>query len=687
MGIWVGRYAIVEGEVREHGPWLVDRVRASADGPVRLLVLAEPVDERSAEFCEEVAGAVAELFARETLSLTGGLLRALQQAHANLSEWNRRSLREHQIAIGVTCVAIRDGEATIARVGPGLVYIADAEGAERLTTAGDPAVQPLGGGEAVQPLFRSVPLEAGRQLLLLTSAAELARDPAAIMAALAAGPERALADLFVGTRNVRDVTAVLVAEVEGAADLPPAPVELTLREPLHAGRGLPDEPARDPSVDSGTGDDGAPGGAGGAGARGGARGGLPALRRPRVAGRDGTSRLPWRTVGLVAVVLLLVVLVVRFALPPLLAEDREARLTEALTAAAALLDDAALAGESAERRALLQSAVVELAQARSIAPEDARGLALDARAAAALAELDNVVEVTALRRVLEFQGALTAPVRPSALAAGGGALWLIDEAGGRLFRIEGIAGIDGASAVTVVEVYRSGERYGGAMAAAPLAMVWDGAAGRLLLLDAARTLFAFAPAVQPEDAAQPADGAQTGNGGPTVLQLRDVAEIASVQAIAAYAGNLYLLDARGGEVWRYLPAGDGYDSERGGLLGGLPLDGASALVVNGDLVLLDGDGALRRFRLGRELPPLLRGVDGPPQSPAGVAEDGAGGFYVADRGGRRIVVSDGAGEFVAQYRHAQFFDLRGVTFAPDGGNGASDELFVLTGDGIFVFTP
>ena len=84
MGIWVGRYAIVEGEVREHGPWLVDRVRASADGPVRLLVLAEPVDERSAEFCEEVAGAVAELFARETLSLTGGLLRALQHRRQHL---------------------------------------------------------------------------------------------------------------------------------------------------------------------------------------------------------------------------------------------------------------------------------------------------------------------------------------------------------------------------------------------------------------------------------------------------------------------------------------------------------------------------------------------------------------------------------------------------------------------------
>ena len=104
---------MVDGQVREHGPWLVDRQREREDETIRLLVLAEPVDRRSAEFCSEVAEAVAALFARESLSITGGLLRALQQAHTNLAEWNRRSLREHRVAVGVTCVVIREGEATI----------------------------------------------------------------------------------------------------------------------------------------------------------------------------------------------------------------------------------------------------------------------------------------------------------------------------------------------------------------------------------------------------------------------------------------------------------------------------------------------------------------------------------------------------------------------------------------------
>ena len=122
---------MVDGQVREHGPWLVDRQREREDETTRLLVLVEPVDHRSAEFCSEVAEAVAALFARESLSITGGLLRALQQAHTNLAEWNRRSLREHRVAVGVTCVVIRDGEATIAQVGPSAAYLSGARGVTR----------------------------------------------------------------------------------------------------------------------------------------------------------------------------------------------------------------------------------------------------------------------------------------------------------------------------------------------------------------------------------------------------------------------------------------------------------------------------------------------------------------------------------------------------------------------------
>ncbi len=661
MGIWVGRYAIVEGEVREHGPWLVDRARTGGEDPVRLLVLAEPLDDRSAEFGEEVAGAVAELFARESLSITGGLLRAVQQAHANLEEWNRRSLREHQIAVGITCLAVRDDEATIAIAGPGAVYLSGRGGTERLTTAGEPAASPLGGSAPVEPLFRTFSLQA-QDALLVSSVVEQSLDNDAITSMLAAGPERALAELFMQTRGLPDVTAVLVAEIEGAEDLSPAPAELTAA-PRAA---TPDRPFDDGgNLDSGGLD----------GQSDGPSRPLPQLRRVRVAtaGAD-VAPLPWRAIGIVAVALLAIVLLARAVLPPLLVEDREQRFTEAVAAAELQLDVVDNAEGSAERRAALDAALAEIVRARSIASDDVRLIALDARAQAAVARLDVVVDVGALRTVIEFQGALTAPVQPSAVVVGGGALWLVEDASGRLFRIALPDGEQGGVALAE-EVYRSGERYAGAVAQAPIGIAWDAAGERLLLLDAARTLFAFTP--------QPASEGDGGAVEPEVLQLRDAAEVQSVQGIAVYSGSLYLLDADGGEVWRYLTAGAGYDSERTGLLGGIPIDGTQTLFVDGDLYMLDAEGALRRFRLGREQPLLLQGLDEPPRPPAGVVGDPVSGrLYVADRGGRRIVASERDGDFVAQYRHPTFFDLRGLALSEDGA-----ELYVLTGDGIYAFAP
>ena len=662
VGIWVGRYAIVAGEVREHGPWLVERQCPRDDEPVRLLVLAEPVDERSSEFCHQVADAVADLFCRESLSMTGGLLRALQQAHANLAEWNRRSLREHRVAVGVTSVAIREHEATVAQVGPGVVYVAGPAGPRRLSTAdpaGEAAALPVGGSEAVQPLFHSFAVPP-HQLLLLTESAERVLSPTAIAQTLAAGPERALADLFVRTRELDDVTAVLVAELDGvpsAEDV--APVSM-------AGIGPPPEPASGGSVDSG-----------GRAAPGRSLPALPSLRRPRLAGRgrasEGVARLPWRAIALAAALLVVAVAVGRFVLPPLLNEDRAARLEEAVAAAELHLTSSASEEDAAGRRAEIELALSEIARARSVEPSDSRVADLDARAEIMLSLLDAVVDLDRLRRVIEFQGTLTAPLRPAGLRAGGGALWLVEGERGRIFWVDASAGA--GNGPRPVEVYRSGESYGGATARDPLAIAWDGASGRLLLIDAARTLFAIAPPTAGRAAAPAASE-------PRVLPLRDVAEIDSVAAITAYAGNLYLLDPRGGEVWRYLPAGDGYDSERSGLFGGAEIAGAGALLVDGDVFLLQ-EQRLRRFRLGEELAPLLQGVDRPLQSPAGVVEDVARGrLYVADRGGRRVVVSDRDGDFVEQFRHPQFFDLRGLALSADGA-----ELYVLTGDGIYAFDP
>ena len=665
MTTWVGRYAIVGGQVQEHGPWLVDRQRQREDEVLRLLVLTEPSDARSADFCKEVAEAIAALFARESLSITGGLLRALRLAHGNLAEWNRRSLREHRVSIGVTCVAIRDGEATIAQVGPGIAYLAGPHTIERLATEGTPAANALGSDMAIEPLFTATPL-AGYEILLLSSAAEPAIGRQAIEEALVVGPERALAELFRRTRGVTDMAAVLVADldIDEAQEAEPLDYAVDARASTGPagvasaeGMRAPGPVTSRPDVDSGP-PIACPRPQRTAGSR------LPSLRRPRTvgrAGRGGGAAVPWRLANLVVGIAAVIGVLAWTLLPRLLNEDRAAELDRAIAAATQQVTAADSAPGPNERRVALQQALVDIEKARAISAQDPRVATLEQSARGRLDLLDAITNVEQLTPILTFAGTITAPINPEQLVVGGRSVWLMESGRGRVFRV------DPQAQNSAVEVYRAGESYSRTVARDPVAIAWDSAKDRLLILDAGRSLFAVA-----DDA----------NGRPVSIALRGAADLKSTVSMTVYLSNLYILDSAGGEVWRYLPASDGFDSERTGTLGGGEIAQASELTVDGDVFLLDGT-RLRHFRQGRELPVLLQGLDKPLQSPIALSEDLLRGIlYIADRGNRRVVAGDRELAFQRQYRHADFGDLRGVGVSSDGSR-----VYVLTGDRIAWFQP
>ena len=650
MGIWVGRFAIVRGDVREHGPWLVEQRRGHDEEAVRLLVLAEPADDRSAGFCADVAAAVADLFAQEELSLTGGLVRAIRRAHANLAEWNGRSLREHRVAVGVTCVALRGGEATIAQAGPGLVYLARGGAVRRVTTEGEPAAAPLGGEDEVAPQFVAAST-ADTSILLLGSAAERAAGQAEIGRALGAPHDRVLGELFRMVRGLPNLHAAYVADIplseeaieaaaaagpapfaeNGAAaperpsppPLPPAP-----HPPAPATRWRPERERRR----------------------------LPSLRRGGVAAGGGGLPRRWLLGGLLA--LLALGALAYLSAPRLLGDGEDARLDARLRRASDLIEAAAVAPGADERRDSLRAALSELEEARSIDAGEPRIATLQDTVEQRLDEVNGVTPVAELRSVFRFEGAVTAPVDPAALIFGGSRLWAVDAAAGR------VVAIDPRGVAEPVEAYRAGNRYGGVAAAAPAGAAWHAETGRLLILDEGRRLFGVAP-----------------DGEPAPLPLRDAREIATVEAIAAYGGNLYLLDGGGGEVWRYRSSvGGGFDSERSGLLGAVALGEPRGLFVDGDVFVLAADG-VRRFGGGREGAAQLAGIDEPVEDAAGIAGDaGRGAIFVADRGGRRIVSGDREGPFLRQYLHPDFTDLRGLALSEGG-----DVLYVLTGAGVRAF--
>src|SRR3990172_3418543 len=108
--LWVGQFGIVDGEAREESPWIgvfPDTWRAEPEDTSDLFVVVEPALEGSEDYCRDLADVIGKQFRERRLSLTGGILRSLKAAHESLRDWNRRSLKQHRVPAGVSCLALR----------------------------------------------------------------------------------------------------------------------------------------------------------------------------------------------------------------------------------------------------------------------------------------------------------------------------------------------------------------------------------------------------------------------------------------------------------------------------------------------------------------------------------------------------------------------------------------------------
>ena len=219
--LWIGQFGIAEGEAREETPWVgafPDNGRA--EDPSDLYVIVEPATEGSEEFCQELKEAIGTVFHREKLSLTGGLLRALKSAHEDLREWNSRSMKDHRIAAGVSCLAVHpeSGQTYLAQVAPASAAHYRRGATASLSPTLADAGEPLGLYEEFWPQFSRFDLEAGDRLLLLSPALVRALPPDDLAAALAATPEDALPILYRRARSLPDCAALLVAALPVPAE-------------------------------------------------------------------------------------------------------------------------------------------------------------------------------------------------------------------------------------------------------------------------------------------------------------------------------------------------------------------------------------------------------------------------------------------------------------------------------------
>ncbi|HEX2171391.1 MAG TPA: hypothetical protein VHL09_02960, partial [Dehalococcoidia bacterium] len=149
--------------------------------------------------------------------------------------------------------------------------------------------------------------------------------------------------------------------------------------------------------------------------------------------------------------------------------------------------------------------------------------------------------------------------------------------------------------------------------------------------------------------------------------VRGASDWKSFKQAVSYQGNLYVLDTVGDQVWRYYPAGSGYDSEMKPLLESAELGDATHLAVDGDIYLLTEAGKIRKYVGGAAVDFKMVGLDTPIGTGASlfVTRD-TKYLYVADPANSRVVVFDKNGTFRWQVVDERFRNVSTLTVDEKG---------------------
>ncbi|MGE5603311.1 MAG: hypothetical protein ACM30E_09685, partial [Nitrososphaerales archaeon] len=157
------------------------------------------------------------------------------------------------------------------------------------------------------------------------------------------------------------------------------------------------------------------------------------------------------------------------------------------------------------------------------------------------------------------------------------------------------------------------------------------------------------------------------------------------QLLAGYNGNLYVADPGAGQIWRYAPTANGYESEpTGWFQAGKAPDMANlvGMAIDGRIWLLYSDGRLLKFLSGEQQPFAWTGLPTPLNSPTALAVSQEGDrLYVADPGNARIIEATKDGKFLRQFKAREGDVLRNVRHLYlDEAKGF---FYLLTGDQLY----
>ncbi|HJY98575.1 MAG TPA: hypothetical protein VJ227_02595, partial [Patescibacteria group bacterium] len=151
--------------------------------------------------------------------------------------------------------------------------------------------------------------------------------------------------------------------------------------------------------------------------------------------------------------------------------------------------------------------------------------------------------------------------------------------------------------------------------------------------------------------------------------------------IKAFAGNMYILDKSGGAIYRYQSQGSSFGDRGLWLAAGTSVDfsDAGSWVIDGAVYVLYPNSKILKYSLGSPQAFSVSGVIPEIGTVDALYADADNtGLYLLDRAGKRVVVIDKKGKYVAQYTGDQIENATNLVVSE-----TDRKIILLTGDKLY----
>jgi len=659
---------------------------AAERGKLYILIEVTGSGGSHAALYRQLLNAAQTAFYEATGSVSASLGRAVRAAHSTLAHANE-ALSEAGWRAGISCVAYLDNELTIAQAGPALVMVSHPKTIDQYPARLGPAGVALGGPERPEVELYRTTVEPGTMVLMAQSDWLNAVRPESLAAVAAAESPRLAQDYLSQLAGAADLSALVIGfstpipavKDEGYPAAVPPPVAASAVEATAAAAtaatAAPAKPPVGAVVAAGTASQAsqAPAKPAAAPPPSAARG--PGRSRPpdlepssAVAAAEPEERgrrSPWGLV-LALVVIPLVVIGLVLAMLWLRTRTAEAQFQQTLAGAETAVTEALGLSDEAQARLRLSSAHDFLEKARAMRPNDAQLAKVQASYGEIIGRVNRITPLYGLLELWQFR---ETGRKLDRILAGGDSLYVLDRGRSEVLRFILSKLGDSATPAQPTEVIRKGQTVGNAAVSELVDSDWAGASGnqrsRLLSLDTAAGLAGYDT-----------------TWGATPLPLGGKDKLGLPQLIKSFGGNLYVVDTKNSQIWRYRPGDKGFENPPEPYFAAntkVDLSGVQSIDIDGNVWLLFADGRLLKFYGGEQKPFELKGLPDPLSAPAAIASQADGDLiYIADSGNGRILEFTKDGQFQRQFRPAQGNSLQGIRdlFLDETG----DKFYIVTAD-------